>query len=261
MPATSRAAAVPGECAAGLAAELAALLGGGLAGGYLHGSAVLGGWTASRSDVDVLVVLADGLGAGAIEAAGAVLLAVAAQAPGRGLECSAVTASAAAAPGPPWPFLLHVGQEDGRARLIRGQGHPGDPDLLMHYAVVRAAGAAVAGPPPAALIGPVPRPLILEYLAGELEWGLAHGPESYAVLNACRALVYLRTGEIVSKVAGGLAARSRGWGPDGLLASALAQQLGRDPERPPGREAAAFVPRVAAELKVAAGAPTPSPPA
>jgi Domain of unknown function (DUF4111) len=254
------AATAPLDFAARLAASLADLLGDGLKGAYLHGSAVLGGWTASRSDVDVLFVVADGLGDDQIQGAGTTLLAAAAQAPGRrGLECSLVTASAAAAPGPPWPFVLHVGQREGESELIAGLGHPGDPDLLMHYAVIRAAGAVVAGPQPTALIGPVPRPQILDYLAGELGWGLAYGPESYGVLNACRALVYLRSGEIVSKVAGGRAALRRRWGPRELIRRALDQQVGRDPERPPSLEAVAFVSKVTAKLAAAAGAPPLSP--
>lgn len=260
-------AAVPLEFAAGLAATLAWRLGRGLAGAYLHGSAVLGGWTASRSDVDLLVVLADDLDAEQIQEAGEVLLAAAGQAPGRGLESSAVTASAAAEPGPPWPYVLHLRHPDdssqpgGEPSLVSGDGHAGDPDLLMHYAVARAAGQAVAGPAPAALIGPVPRPLILEYLAGELDWGLTHAPESYAVLNACRALVYLRDGGIVSKVAGGRAALDRGWGPAGTVRTALDQQLGRKAERPPGQDTAQFVAQTARELRDAAGAEKTSPPA
>jgi streptomycin 3"-adenylyltransferase len=43
---------------AALVRVLRAQLGGGLAGAYLHGSAVLGGWHPERSDVDVLAVCA-----------------------------------------------------------------------------------------------------------------------------------------------------------------------------------------------------------
>jgi Aminoglycoside adenylyltransferase, C-terminal domain len=256
------AATAPLDFAAQLTAGLAGLLGSNLAGAYLHGSAVLGGWTASRSDTDVLFVVADRLGDDQIQAAGTALLEAAPLAPGRrGLECSVVTASAAAMPGPPWPFLLHVGEREGEPELITGVGHPGDPDLLMHYTVIRAAGAAVAGPPPRALIGTVPRTQILNYLAGELGWGLAYGPESYGVLNACRALVYLRSGEIVSKVAGGRAALGKRWGPDELISGALDQQIGQDAERPPSLEAVSFVSKVAAKLSAAAGAPPRLPPA
>jgi Aminoglycoside adenylyltransferase, C-terminal domain len=256
--------------AARLAARLAGLLGGGLAGACLHGSAVLGGWTASRSDVDMLFVLADDVSLELVDAAGAMLLGAAGLAPGRGLECSAVTMSAAAVPAPPWPFLLHAsvqeefGQPAGQPALVRGRGHQGDPDLLMHYTVARAAGVAVHGPPPAVLIGPVARPLILDYLAGELQWGLAHAPECYAVLNACRALLYLHDGAIVSKLAGGRAALDRGTAPAVLVRRALAQQRGQAPETPPRPDAVRFVRAASSALLAAAAAAAarrPTPPA
>jgi hypothetical protein len=118
----------------------------------------------------------------------------------------------------------------------------------MHYAVCRAAGVTLTGPPPQAAIGAVARPLILGYLADELGWGLANAPESYAVLNACRAQVYLRQGEIVGKVAGGLAVLDDGSGPAEVVRRALDQQRARAPERPAGPDAVAFVQRVAAAL-------------
>ncbi len=191
---------------------------------YLHGSAVLGGWT-PRSDVDLLLVADDELDA--LDPVAAVLAESAF--PGNGLECSVVSqAQAAAAADPPWPFLLHVVTgESGGPRIGPGASHPGDRDLLMHYVVCRAAGYAVHGPPATELIGEVPRAAILSYLADELDWGLAHGTEAYVVLNACRALVYRSDQAIVSKVAGGQEALRRGLGPAALIARALDQQLGR----------------------------------
>ncbi len=47
--------------------------------------------------------------------------------------------------------------------------------------------------------------------------------------EACRALVYLNEGRIVSKIAGGLAALDRGIGPPGLIRRALDQQQGTAP--------------------------------
>jgi streptomycin 3"-adenylyltransferase len=251
----------PREYAGWLAAELAALLGPALVGAYLHGSAVLGGWTPERSDVDLLFVVADNIPSATLTAAGDLLIAAAPGCPGRGLECSMVTTSRARRPGLPWPFLLHVGIRDGDPVLHIGSGVPGDADLLMHYAVCRAAGIAMAGPPPADLIGAPGRPAILSYLAGELDWGLAHAPECYAVLNACRALVYLHDDAIVSKVAGGLAALDRGLAPAGLVQRALDQQQARVPERPPAPDAVSFVRDVAIALSDAAAGRTGSPPA
>ncbi len=91
------------------AAFFDAALAGGLSGVFVHGSAALGGWTAA-SDLDILVtserVDADWL------TIGSNLLAT--LAPGPLVELSVVSAAAAAAPEPPWPYLLHVNQADSR---------------------------------------------------------------------------------------------------------------------------------------------------
>jgi streptomycin 3"-adenylyltransferase len=254
-------AAVAGAYSAELTAELDAALDGALTAAYLHGSAALGGWTAERSDVDILFVAADGLSAAAAGGAGHALIRAADGCPGRGgLECSLVTASAAARPRPPWPFVLHLGVRDGTQVLYSGRKRAGDADLLMHYAVCRAAGVTLTGPPPRAAIGAVDRTVILGYLPGELAWGLANAPESYAVLNACRGLAYLRHGKLVGKVAGGLAALEDGSGPAEVVRQALDQQLARAPERTAGPDAVAFVEQVAAMLTAAAGAASASPP-
>jgi len=252
---------------AALTEELQRAPGGLVLAAYLHGSAALGGWLPS-SDVDVLFIARDECSAGKLDIMARSLADSHDVCPGRGLECSVVSQSAAAAAAPPWPFLLHVATgpaEPGGSRIVvgrsqHGRSHHGadsrgDSDLLMHYAVCRAAGWAVSGPPPQQLIGPVSRKQILSYLAGELHWGLKHAPEAYAVLNTCRALVYLADGELVSKVAGGDAALRRGLGPAGLIRRALAQQQGRAAPQQPDADVAAFVRAAAAALADAASAP------
>lgn len=261
------AAGAPRAYAAEVTARLRAALGGALTAAYLHGSGALGGWNAERSDVDILFLVADDIAPRAAALAGEVLLSATVGCPGRCLEASVVTVSAAARPAPPWPFVLHVGYRDDEQVLHTGAmsrgitGRQEDPDLLMHYAVCRAAGLVLAGPPPRQAIGPVDRRIVLGYLAGELGWGLANAPENYAVLNACRALVYLRHGRIVAKVAGGLAVIEDGGWPAGLIRRALDQQQARAREQAPGQDAVAFVRGVAEQLRAAAAAPSASPPA
>jgi hypothetical protein len=235
--------------------RLRAVPGGQLQAAYLHGSAAMGGWVRGRSDIDLLLVAAARPGSAAVAAIGRALLAAAAVCPGRELECSVVTGAQAGRPAAPWPFVLHVAAGPGSpGRVVRpGPRAPGDPDLLMHYAVCRAAGWPVCGPPPGELIGVVPRGAILGYLAGELRWGIAHAPEAYAVLNACRALIYLADGQIVSKIAGGEAALRRAAGPAAVIQRALRQQRGSEPDRPPAENAIAFVQAAAAALGAAAG--------
>ncbi len=216
------------EYACQLSAQLADGGGGALRAGPLHGSAALGGWVAERSDVDILFIAADDIRDDALRAMAGVRRSAGPHCPGRGLECSVVSASQAERPAPPWPFLLHAAASPDGMKVVWGRSHPGDPDLLMHYAVTRASGVPLAGPVAAQCIGPVPRSAILTYLAGEMAWAAANALESYVVLNACRALVFLREGRI-------------------------------------GPEAREFAARVAAALRLAvsrsAGGPTPSPPA
>jgi hypothetical protein len=236
-----------------LAGQVAAAAGGQLLAAYLHGSSVLGGWRPDRSDIDVLLLTAGELAGPALSGVTAALLATVSQCPGRDLECSVVSAEQAASPGEPWPFLLQVqaGPDRASPRVVRGEAMPGDANLLMPYAAARSAGWPVYGPPPMALIGPIPRPAILSYLAGQLAWGLRHAPEAYGVLNACRALVFLTDGLIVSKISGGETALHRG-GPADIIQPALDQQRGLAAERPPGPAAARYVTSVATALRLAA---------
>lgn len=219
---------------------------------YLHGSAALGGWRSQVSDVDLLVVLADNVDpmpAGALADAAVSTLALC---PGTGLELSVVTRAGAAAPRQPWRFVVHIGgSTEGEPAVVMGEGHAGDPDLLLHYAVCREVGWRLMGPPAVEVIGPVPRPAVLSALADELEWGLEHAPSPYAVLNACRALLYLQEGQLVAKVTGGRWALALGFGPSGGVRRALAAQIGDQPAADLTDSDVAFVQRTARRLSAA----------
>jgi hypothetical protein len=232
-----------------LAEALAASSGQRLVGAYLHGSSAMGGWMPARSDVDILFVLQDGTPPAVLLAVEQAMVDSAPACPGTGLECSVVPAQEAGNPTPPWPFLLHVQSSRGQeVRRIGGEALEGDRDLLMHYAVCRAAGVALFGPDPSAVFGAVPRVTILAYLGDELAWGVAHGSQAYAVLNACRALVYATQGDLVSKLSGGRHALDKGLGPADVIARALDEQQGKIPPGAITASATAFVRLVADRL-------------
>ena len=237
-----------------LADALAEASGGQFLAAYLHGSAALGGWIPGRSDVDVLFVGADDLTGPALSAVARVLAAAGSGCPGRELECSVVTVSSTREPRRPWPFLLHVvaGAGSAAAKVMFGEHVPGDRDLLMHYAVCRAAGCAVTGPPPRTLIGAIPRQAILGYLADEADWGLANAPEAYSVLNACRAASFLADNAIVSKIAGAETVLERGLGPADVIGRALRQQRGELADQRPADDAIGYVRTVAEALRCGA---------
>lgn len=213
-----------------LTEQLLGLLPEGILAVYLHGSAVLGGWRAGISDIDLLIVLTEQVSPETAHALGQATTATVADCPGTGLEMSAVCQAEAANPRAPWRFVVHAAaSRTDEPKIVLGQRHPGDPDLLLHYAVCRAAGWPVLGPPAARVIGPVPRPAVLHALAAELAWGVEHAPAPYALLNACRALRYQHHGELVAKTTGGRWALERDVGPRESISRALAAQRGDQP--------------------------------
>jgi streptomycin 3"-adenylyltransferase len=193
----------------------------------LHGSAVLGGWTPGRSDLDLLVIVEDTIEHADLRTLVGILIRFDAERIGMPLEASIVTRSAAAHIRDRWPFLAHVNSHR-TPTIDEALAQPGasDPDLLMHYAVARHAGLAVSGERARVAVGPVPRSSILRYLADEIQWGLDHAPVAYALLNACRARQYLTDAAIVSKIEGGLRALQDAEAPQTAIAAAIAWQQG-----------------------------------
>jgi Domain of unknown function (DUF4111)/Nucleotidyltransferase domain len=197
------------EFASELADAIAVAADGGLVGVYLHGSAVLGDWSASSSDVDVLVVVEDGLSTIAAERLAAVLRADR-SGPGTGLEASVVEAGAASEPRAPWPFVIHATTTRDDRKVVWGTRDGGDSDLTLHYAVAREFGWPAYGPDARSVVGSIPERIIAEKLAEELRWAVDHAGVSYAVLNACRALRYRDERTLCSKTDAAHWARARG---------------------------------------------------
>jgi hypothetical protein len=224
---------------AAVAGGLTRVLGPVLVGVVVHGSAVLGGWTAERSDVDVLGVVARPIGQRAKRVIAARLhhpsLACPAAA---GLELSLVTAAVAGDPPRRPPFELHVNTGPAARTHLGGAGAV-DPDLLLHFAVSRRSGLAVAGPDPVEVFAEPPRDWLLERAAAELRWAGRHGSFAYRVLTACRAWRYLEDDVLGAKVDSGRWARLRLADPSpavatppgaaALVDAAVAAQLGHAP--------------------------------
>jgi len=236
--------AVSGTAVEGYARRLDAALGevvDGLIATYLHGSAALGGFVSGRSHIDVLIVCGDRpIGRNRLTTAVQTLRSMIGGCPGRGVELSMVARRHVREPGAPWPFVLHVSICTGEETIVFGEDRGGDPDLLMHYVVCRAAGIALRGPAATELIGPVARADVLPYLGAELAWALEQAPEAYGVLNACRALAYLDRDEVLSKIDGARYALERG-APQQLISGALAMRRGDEPDHPPSQAARRFI--------------------
>lgn len=240
-------------------------LGSELIGVYLHGSLAMGGFTPGRSDVDVLAVCADPLAAQRSIELGDALAALPVPGSGGDLEFSLVAQSAVRAHSEAPPFEVHVSTHE-EPFVIDGHDRPGDPDLVIHFAVVRAHGIPLQGPEPAEVFPEPDRALLIAALRGDLEWARSRGaaaweghdvPESasiaYQVLNGARILRYLETGEFVSKVEGAAWLERADPDPDvrAVLEAGLAYQRGGAPDPSDPRSARAFLERVEAALRAA----------
>ncbi len=209
---------------------LQARLGDDLVAAYVHGSAVLGGFQAGRSDVDVLVIVRAQIGRERLEAlADAVRDA--------SLELDVITLASAERPQHPAPFELNVSASG----TSLGEDHGPYGDGILHLAVARAAGFALAGPPPGEVIGEVPREWLLGEFQSELDWALEHAPTAYQALNAARGWRFASEGVICSKLKGAQWAMGRGY--DDVLRDAVAYQEGDDSRAPDAAAAAQIVAR------------------
>lgn len=209
-----------------VASAIARLLGAPLTGVYLHGSAVLGGFDARRSDIDVLAVSERPMTSAQQSAVVEALSEARLPCPAHGLELTVVTLGAARHPTAEPAFELHLTTAPGDSRAVDGHCHGGDPDLVLHFAVCRSAGRLLgAGLPAAEVFAKLPDELVLAQLANELRWGAAQAPGEYAVLNACRAWRFAADRALVSKVDGGRWALARVTGADReLICAALDRQ-------------------------------------
>jgi hypothetical protein len=216
----------PERYARNVAAAAAAIFGSRLVGVYLHGSAVLGGFDARRSDVDVLVVCEGPMTAAQQSATAEALGEQRLPCPAHGLELSVVRFQVAQHPTAEPAYELHLTTAPEDTKVVDGHNRGGDPDLVLHFAVCRVAGRLLgSGRQAAEVFAPVPDDLVIAQLASELRWGAQHAAGEYAVLNACRAWRFAVDGTLVSKIEGGQWALGHLFGADReLVKTALDRQ-------------------------------------
>ena len=222
------------DLATGVVRALRAGLGEDLVAAYLHGSAVLGGFRRERSDLDILALsrasLTDEQMARVADALATLPY------PANGLEFSLMTAQEAAAPTLPAPrFELHVaaGRSHGQDRVVDGRGRRGDSDLVLHFAVCRAYGLTLAGPPPGETLADIPDALVLTVMRDEIAWARGHASLEYLVLTSARVWLFAAERRIASKIAAGEWALGR-YRDERLLAAALTVQRGGQAAIDPG---------------------------
>lgn len=179
-----------------MAQRLTQVLGDRHVGTYLHGSLASGSFHPPKSDVDMLFVADGSLEVERREAFARVCVEVTRERPLVGsLECSVVTAAAAARPVLDLPFEVHFGDEHVDAILSGRIDYGGlrtDADLVAHIRALHEFGVCLSGRPIAQVFGTVDRADFMASVGADLRWILEdeHLLESpfYGVLNACRAL-------------------------------------------------------------------------
>jgi hypothetical protein len=215
------------DCGRAVAAALRELLGDDLVAAYLTGSGALGGVSAAQSDVDVVAVCAVPA-AGEVERALVDRLGTLAMTwPLRGLELVLYTRAAVAdpAPVPRWELNLNVGPGMDR-HLSRDPAAEPPHWFVLDLDILRGHGRALTGPPPAELVGPLPRRRVLEAVRESLLWHGEHEPDrSQSVLNACRGWRFTEEGVWSSKRDAAAWARPRTGDPS-LIDAALAVRAG-----------------------------------
>jgi predicted nucleotidyltransferase len=155
---------------------------------YLVGSAASGDYEHGRSDVDVITVTARPL---------------------TDTEKRAVTQAAESLPCPARKLELVVypfGSERHEINLNTGEKVSFDPDedpafwFVLDRAIAERQAVPLLGPPWAETFEPVPREAVLDALERALDWQEREEPLGRSsVLNACRAWMWLETGEWSSK--------------------------------------------------------------
>ena len=181
-----------------------------LVGVYLHGSAVMGCYNPSVSDLDFIVVVAEPPTSAARRAFMDAVARLDAETPGKGIEMSVVTAQACKPFVYPTPFELHYS----RMHATWYARDPGDyvekmrgvdADLAAHFTVIRGRGLCLCGAPVDAVFGPVPEADYIDSIWEDVSGAEAEIAENpmYLALNLARVLAYLRDRCVLSKREGG----------------------------------------------------------
>ncbi len=210
-------------CPAGVREQVVRLLDGlqaalaeNLSGVYLHGSLAMNCFNPARSDVDLLAITHQAVPVEIKRDLAGLFLGVSlCPSP---IEMSCVRHADLLPWRYPTPFDFHYSEtwREAYVRDLDGDGWKGwnavrrcDEDLAAHITITRRRGVCLYGPPVGEVFPAVPRRDYLASVLGDVlspEFGLDAVMQNpvYIVLNACRTLAYLRTGEILSKDEGGV---------------------------------------------------------
>ena len=185
-------------------------LGENLIGIYLHGSLAFGCFHPLKSDIDVLAVVERPLTQPEKEKVIHSLLSIWHFAPEKGYEMSIVLEKVCRRFAYPTPYELHfskawIGRFREDSKSVCNDFPKTDPDLAAHFAVVKARGITLFGPPAPELFAEIPEEAYLDSIYSDIADCRETVMEEpvYTILNLCRVLSYLQDGKLRSKVEGG----------------------------------------------------------
>jgi len=220
-----------------------------LVGIYLYGSGATGRFVPGRSDLDLGVVTRGWLDPGRTRELVGAARAVRRPRSVRGLDLWVAPSSEPAAPSADPHFSAWV-LTSIDSELLSGPDHPGDARLAVLFAMCRQHAIALAGPDPRDVFAEVDPAWVIGAMRVDLQMT---GPAGwYRVLNACRTMHYLDTGQLCERSTGAQWARGR-VGDVALLDDAVTwRETGSGPAMDPQR-VAAFVAPVLTRLAARAG--------
>ncbi|MBP5605255.1 MAG: DUF4111 domain-containing protein [Ruminiclostridium sp.] len=181
-----------------------------LVGIYLHGSAVMGCFNPSKSDIDIIVVVNDTLSEDLKRKYMDMVTELNAVGPAKGIEMSIVRKSVCSPFVYPTPFELHFSamhsgwyhdDPEGYIRNMNGT----DKDLAAHFTIIRKRGKCLYGEPKEDIFGEVPVSDYIDSIRGDIEDAAQEIQNNtmYLTLNLARVSAYLEEGLVLSKKEGG----------------------------------------------------------
>ncbi len=192
------------------------VLGNKLVGIYVHGSSVMGGFTATQSDFDYLAVVSEPLTPEERQKLSSAFLEIYGQnVPAKGVEMSIISEKFAGKDFRyPTPYEFHMGtQEQIQFHGLPHKEEMTDPDLAAHLTIVKKRGLCVYGKSIEEVFIDIPREYYLDSIAKDSEESFQNIQSktgngecvvpNYAVLNFCRVLAFVQENLITSKVEGG----------------------------------------------------------
>ena len=187
-----------------------------LVGTYLHGSLAMGCFNPVSSDIDVLIVVELKLSLEDKRTLGDSFIELVEKFPANKIELSVVTLDALSDFRYPTPYELHFSNENLEDftnvdfDLMKSRD---DKDLAAHFVIIKNRGICLYGEPVTKVFPDVADEYYLKSIAQDFDWSynnVINGQEdgtcsvpTYAVLNTCRVLAFIKYGLVASKAEGG----------------------------------------------------------